>query len=58
MIRPGLVDEYRLWVLPAAAGQGAALFGGLDHPLRLRLVKSIAFPAGGILELVYSPSRR
>jgi hypothetical protein len=29
VIRLGLVDEYRLWVLPAAAGQGAALFSGL-----------------------------
>jgi dihydrofolate reductase len=58
LIRLGLVDEYRLWVLPAAAGQGAALFTGLDHPLRLRLVQSTAFPAGGILELVYSPADR
>lgn len=55
LIRLGLVDEYRLWVLPAAAGHGAPLFTGLDHPLKLRLVKSTAFPSG-ILELVYSPA--
>jgi dihydrofolate reductase len=52
LIRLGLVDEYRLWVLPAAAA-GAPLFTG--HPLRLRLVKSTAFQSG-ILELVYSPN--
>ncbi len=55
LIRLGLVDQYRLWVLPAAAGQGAPLFTGLAHPLKLRLVKSTAFPSG-VLELVYSPA--
>lgn len=56
LIRLGLIDEYRLWVLPAAAGQGAALFSGLAQPLRLQLVESTAFPSSGILELVYSPA--
>jgi dihydrofolate reductase len=55
LIRLGLADEYRLWVLPAAAGQGAALFTGLARPLKLRLEKSTAFPSG-TLELVYSPA--
>jgi dihydrofolate reductase len=32
LIQLGLVDQYRLWVLPAAAGQGAPLFTGLAHP--------------------------
>lgn len=50
-----MVDEYRLLVLPAAAGQGHPLFTGLDHPLTLRLLASRAFPSG-LLELVYSPS--
>jgi dihydrofolate reductase len=57
LIRLGLVDQYRLWVLPAAAGQGAPLFTGLGRPLRLSLVKSTAFPSG-TLELVYSPAGR
>jgi len=55
LIRLGLVDQYRLWVLPAAAGQGAPLFTGLDRPLTLRLLESTAFPSG-VLELVYSPA--
>lgn len=56
LIRLGLIDEYHLWVLPAAVGSGAALFAGLDHLLPLRLVSSRAFQSG-ILELVYAPQR-
>jgi dihydrofolate reductase len=55
LIRLGLVDEYRLWVLPAVAGHGRPLFADLDHPQTLRLLSCKAFPSG-ILELVYSPS--
>lgn len=57
LIRLGLVDEYRLWVLPAAAGQGAPLFSGLARPVTLSLVKATAFPSG-ILELCYTPAGR
>jgi dihydrofolate reductase len=53
LIRLGVVDEYRLWVLPAAVGQGTPLFTGMAHPGPLRFVTSTAFPSG-ILELVYS----
>jgi dihydrofolate reductase len=55
LIRLGLVDEYRLWVLPAAVGHGDALFTDLAHPLLLRMKKCTAFPSG-IMEQVYSPS--
>ncbi|GIH61902.1 dihydrofolate reductase family protein [Microbispora siamensis] len=50
-----MVDEYRLWVLPAVTGKGAPLFPELDQAVKLRLVKSTAFPSG-ILELVYAPA--
>lgn len=55
LIRLGVVDEYRLWVLPAIAGKGAPLVPELDQAVRLRLVKSTAF-SSGILELVYAPA--
>jgi dihydrofolate reductase len=55
LIRLGLVDEYRLWVLPAAVGQGAPLFTELARPVTLSLVKTTAFPSG-ILELCYEPA--
>ncbi|WP_226899979.1 dihydrofolate reductase family protein [Nonomuraea phyllanthi] len=55
LIRLGVVDEYRLWVLPAVTGKGAPLFPELDQVVNLRLVKSTAFPSG-VLELVYVPA--
>jgi dihydrofolate reductase len=55
LIRLGVADEYRLWVLPAATGKGAPLFPELDQPLNLRLVRSTPFPSG-VLELVYAPT--
>jgi len=54
LIKLGVVDEYRLWVLPAITGKGAPLVPELDEAVKLRLVKSTAFPLG-ILELVYVP---
>ena len=57
LIRLGLVDEYRLTVLPVAVGKGAPLFTGLARPVVLSLVTSTAFPSG-ILELVYAPADR
>ena len=47
--------EPRLWVLPAAVGQGAPLFTGLARPVTLSLFKTTAFPSG-ILELCYKPA--
>ena len=55
LIRLGVVDEYRLWMLPAATGKGAPLFPELDQPLNLRLVQTTSFPSG-VLELVYAPA--
>jgi dihydrofolate reductase len=52
LIQLGLVDEYRFWLLPAAAGKGTALFTGFT---RLRLRSSTAFPSG-MLELAYAPA--
>ena len=57
LIRLGLVDEYRLIVLPVAVGKGAPLFTGFARPVVLRLVTSTAFPSG-ILELAYAPADR
>ncbi|QWF80529.1 dihydrofolate reductase family protein [Amycolatopsis sp. CA-230715] len=56
LIKLGVVDEYRLWVLPAITGKGASLVPELTEAVRLRLVKSTAFPSG-ILELCYAPAQ-
>lgn len=53
LTRLGLVDRYRFYVLPFAAGDGVPLFTPEAHPGHLRLVQSAAYPSG-ILELVYA----
>jgi dihydrofolate reductase len=53
LVRLGLVDRYRFYVLPFAAGEGVPLFAPDSHPGQLRLEQSTAYPAG-ILELVYA----
>jgi dihydrofolate reductase len=52
LISLGLVDEYRLWLLPAAAGDGVPLFAGLTP---LRLLTGRTFPSG-LIELCYAPA--
>ncbi|GAA1719406.1 dihydrofolate reductase family protein [Fodinicola feengrottensis] len=56
LIKLGVVDEYRLWVLPAVTGKGAPLFPELAAAVRLRLVKCTTFSSSGILELCYVPA--
>jgi dihydrofolate reductase len=55
LIKLGVVDECRVWVLPAATGKGALLFPELGQPVNLRLVTSHGLPSG-IFELVYVPA--
>jgi dihydrofolate reductase len=55
LIKLGVVDEYRLWLLPAITGKGAPLVPELAEAVRLRLVKSTVFPSG-IIELRYVPA--
>jgi dihydrofolate reductase len=55
LVRLGLVDRYRFYEVPFAAGAGVPLFTADAHPGRVRLEQSTAYP-GGILELVYAPA--
>ncbi|WIE70519.1 dihydrofolate reductase family protein [Curtobacterium sp. MCJR17_020] len=57
LVRAGLVDEYRLAVLPVVLGSGDGVFARLPDELDLHLVSSEAF-AGGALGLVYRPTSR
>jgi dihydrofolate reductase len=50
----GLIDEYRLVILPVALGSGLPLFKGLPKPLRVELNESTSFPDGTIIN-VYQP---
>jgi dihydrofolate reductase len=57
LARLDLVDEYRLWMLPAAVSKGVPLFSELAGPLTFSLASSTAFPSG-LIELAYSRAGR
>jgi dihydrofolate reductase len=52
--RHGLVDEYRMVILPVALGAGLPLFRDLPRPLRLDLSEARSFPDGTAIH-VYQP---
>lgn len=56
LIKHGLIDEYHLFINPAAIGNGMAIFKGLDRKQNLTLVKAIPFDCG-IVVLNYEPKR-
>lgn len=51
----GLIDEYRVFVIPVILGQGVPLFGGTGAPTVLRL-ESTETHADGLVELRYRPA--
>jgi dihydrofolate reductase len=52
--RLGLIDEYRLVILPVALGSGLPLFKDLAKPLRVDLTEARSFPDGTVIH-VYQP---
>jgi dihydrofolate reductase len=52
----GLIDEYRLVILPVALGSGLPLFKDLERPLRLDLAETNSFPDGTVIN-VYRPTK-
>ena len=52
--RLGLIDEYRLVILPVALGAGLPLFKDLVKPLRMDLTEAASFPDGTVIH-VYRP---
>ncbi len=56
LIQHGLIDEFHLFINPAAIGNGLTIFKELDRTQNLRLVKSVSFDCG-IVVLNYEPKR-
>jgi dihydrofolate reductase len=56
LIKAGLIDEFHLFVNPAAIGNGMTIFKDLNEVQKFTLVKSIAFDCGIVL-LHYEPKR-
>jgi len=54
LIKAGLIDEYHLFINPAAIGRGMTIFSGLENTMSLTLKNSSAFGCG-IVVLMYIP---
>jgi dihydrofolate reductase len=52
--RHGLIDEYRMVILPVVLGNGLPLFKDLAKPLRVELSEAKTFPDGTAIH-VYQP---
>ncbi|WP_374950565.1 dihydrofolate reductase family protein [Mucilaginibacter sp.] len=55
LIKNNLIDEYHLFVNPAAIGKGKPIFAELDSKLNLKLIKANSFSCG-INVLCYAPA--
>ena len=56
LMKPGLIDEYRVWVNPIILGRGKPLFGTLDDRRKLKLTETKTF-GSGLIELHYEQAR-
>ncbi|QHS54550.1 dihydrofolate reductase family protein [Mucilaginibacter sp. 14171R-50] len=55
LVAANLIDEYHIFVNPAAIGKGKSIYGLLDKKLSLKLVKATQFDCG-ITVLCYNPA--
>ena len=55
LIKEGLIDEYYLFMNPAALGKGLPIYQLLNDTLKLKLVSTKAFNCGIVL-LCYQPA--
>lgn len=55
LVRGGLIDEYRISVIPTLLGDGIRLFEPAEQTTRLHLERVLS--AGGIAELTYTVQR-
>ncbi len=51
LIETGLIDEYMLLVHPVILGRGMPIFSDVRRPRDLKLVKSVPFKAGAVMQI-------
>jgi dihydrofolate reductase len=56
LIKAGLIDEFHLFINPAAIGSGMAIFKDINDVQKFTMVKSTPFDCG-IVELHYEPNK-
>jgi len=56
LIKAGLIDEFYLFINPAAIGSGMTIFKDISKIQRFTMIKSISFDSG-IIMLHYEPKR-
>jgi len=56
LMRHGLIDEFRLCLVPVVLGGGTPLFKPLHEPLKMTLVESQPLTTGGVI-LKYRPAQ-
>lgn len=56
LVRENLIDEYHLFVNPAAIGKGLSIFGGLTSTMNFQLAAATPFECG-IAVLQYRPAK-
>jgi dihydrofolate reductase len=56
LIKEGLIDEFHLFINPAAIGSGMKIFENIERKQNLKLIKSIPFDSGIVL-LHYEPEK-
>jgi dihydrofolate reductase len=54
LIKAGLIDEYYLFIHPAAIGSGLSIFGEVNGRQEFKLIRSIPFECG-IVVMQYAP---
>ena len=52
----GLIDDYRIFVIPVVLGKGKSMFAGLQNRVNLKLMETRVFQTPGVTLLRYVPS--
>lgn len=56
LITEGLIDDYYLFINPVAIGNGKTIFGGVNGKLKLKLIESVQYDCGIVINH-YQPQK-